>query len=144
MVRADSCGDQVTDLAALEARIAARRARDLERWQAAYDAVPVETGKTCTWCGKPADRMSRDTDRVGPSCARCARPATRNPYLITLPQMAQRYGFALQYLRNQCSQGSLPVVRDGTRVYIGVEQAEQWIAGRDQAKSAAARRRWAR
>ena len=135
----------MTDRAAeLEARIAARRARDLAAWQAAYDAAPRQTDHACVWCGRAADRMARDTERIGWSCERCTTPPEENHQLMTIPQMAQRYGYRLGYLRHQSTTGDLAVVRMGSRVYVSAVEAERWIGSRHPAQSANARRRWAR
>lgn len=130
-------------LAELQARIAARHARSMTAWQAAQ---PVVTNHTCRHCGDYADATAanREEARIEWTCKRC-RSATPEPApdaRMTIPQAAQRYGYALSTLRNATCAGDLAVIRDGQYVYTTARAVRNWEDSRDQRQKQIALKRW--
>lgn len=47
--------------------------------------------------------------------------------LLDIDGLEARYGFRKWTVRNWCSQGKIPFVKVGRRVYFRVEDIEQWL-----------------
>jgi excisionase family DNA binding protein len=47
--------------------------------------------------------------------------------LLDIDELATRYGFPKWTIRSYCSQGKIPFVKVGRRVYFRVDEIEQWL-----------------
>jgi excisionase family DNA binding protein len=49
--------------------------------------------------------------------------------LLDIDELAARYGFRKWTIRSYCSQGKIPFIKVGRRVYFRVDDIERWLDG---------------
>ncbi len=47
--------------------------------------------------------------------------------LLDIDELVGRYGFRKWTIRDYCSQGKIPFIKVGRRVYFRVDDIEQWL-----------------
>jgi excisionase family DNA binding protein len=47
--------------------------------------------------------------------------------LLDINELAARYGFPKWTIRSYCSQGKIPFIKVGRRVYVRVDDIEHWL-----------------
>jgi excisionase family DNA binding protein len=72
-------------------------------------------------------------ERVAQRLLRAERSPAMRPRLLTVAEAARYLGRSKHAVEHLISQGRLPVVREGRRVFLDVEELDRWI---EQNKSA--------